>query len=184
MKRVLIIGCGGAGKSTLAIALGRTLGIPVHHLDRLFWRPGWIASESGEFEEAIRKILINDAWIMDGNYGGSLPMRIGSADTIIFLDLPTMTCLIGAFRRFWRYRGRSRPDMTEGNVERINPEFLNWILTYRRTRRPKILATLAQLEKTRNIIGLQSRAEIDEWLGRVEVEQRRSPGSDGLGTSR
>lgn len=169
---MLVIGCGGSGKSTLAIELGRILGIPIHHLDRLFWKPDWVPSDAEEFQERLVEVLKGDAWIMDGNYGGSLPMRVGFADTIVFLDLPTVTCLVGATRRLWEYRGRSRPDMTESNTERINFEFLNWILTYRRSRRPKVMAMLEKLKESKEILILKSRKDVSELLDRLELEQQ------------
>lgn len=169
MKRILIIGCGGSGKSTLAIALGRTLDIPVHHLDRLFWKPGWVESEKGEFEARLQEILNEDTWIMDGNYSASIPMRVNFADTIIFLDLPTLTCAMGALRRRWQYRGVNRPDMTEGNAERIDLNFLGWILSYRSRRRPRILALLESLDESKRVLVLKSRKEIAEFLGNPHI---------------
>lgn len=174
MKRVLIIGCGGAGKSTFAVSLGAALGIPVYHLDRLFWQPGWVPSEPADFEQKLHTVLDQDTWIMDGNYGGTLELRVGYADTIVFLDMPTVTCLWGAIRRLLQYRGQSRPDMTEGNAERINLEFLMWILSYRRTRRPGILAMLKRLEDSKNILILRSRNEVANWLYRLQRQLPRA----------
>ncbi len=170
MRRVLVIGCGGAGKSTLAVSLGELLDAPVHHLDTVFWKPGWVPSGDEEFQGRLKVILEDDAWIMDGNYGGSLPMRIEFADTIIFLDLPTITCLVGALKRLWQYRGRSRPDMTAGNNERINLEFLLWILSYRKKRRPMILKLLEPLRDSRKVFVLESRQEVDLFLDRLGAE--------------
>ena len=172
MKRVLIIGCGGAGKSTLAVALSEVLDLPVCHLDTLFWKPGWIPSETGEFEDRLKIVLNEDAWIMDGNYVGSLPMRVNFADTIIFLDLPTITCLVAVIRRAWQYRGRNRPDMTEGNAERINLEFLSWILSYRRSVRPGIMALLEQLDESKSVIVLKSREEITDLENKLDRQKQ------------
>lgn len=164
MQRILIIGCGGSGKSSLAARLGDRLAIPVHHLDKLFWKPGWQPAKRDEFVSAIKEISGTEAWIMDGNYGGTMELRMSGADTIIFLDLPTVTCLWNVIKRYFRYRKRARPDMTEGNNERLNFEFLNWILSYRATRRPGIISMLREQSSEKNVIVLSSRKAIDQFI--------------------
>jgi adenylate kinase family enzyme len=160
MKRIMIIGCGGSGKSTLATQLGPKLGLPVHHLDRLFWQPGWTELPRDQWQKTQARLCAEPKWILDGNYGGTMELRFAAADTIIFLDVPTFTCLIGVFQRFLRFRGRSRPDMREGCPERLGWDFLEWIWMYRRNRRPKILKKLAQLEEEKRVIVLTSRGEV------------------------
>ena len=114
MKRVLILGSGGAGKSTLARQLGERTGLPVIHLDRMWWRPGWVNCSQEEFDLALERELAGERWIIDGNYNRTLERRLTRADTVVFLDYPARTCLWGALRRVFRYRGKSRPDMPEG----------------------------------------------------------------------
>ncbi len=164
MKRIMIIGCGGSGKSTLATGLGRRLALPVHHLDRLFWQPGWKETPKDEWRRVQEELCAQPEWILDGNYGGTMEVRFSSADTLIFLDLARMSCLVGAVRRFLRFRGSSRRDMTEGCPERLNWEYLKWIWTYRRDRRPRIIARLKQLEKTKRVVILQSRRAVRRFL--------------------
>ena len=164
MKRVMIIGCGGSGKSTLATQLGRKLSLPVHHLDRLFWRPGWIEPPKDDWREGQERLCEEPEWILDGNYGGTMDVRFAAADTIIFLDVSTLTCLVGVFQRFFRFRGRTRPDMTEGCPERLEWPFLKWIWTYRRDRLPKILRKLNELKSGKNVIILTSRLEVNDLI--------------------
>ena len=76
MERIMIIGCGGAGKSTLARQLGEKLNLPVVHLDKLFWHPGWVESEKAEIDEKILREMQKDQWIIDGNYTRTLPQRL------------------------------------------------------------------------------------------------------------
>jgi len=180
MKRVLVIGCGGAGKTRLARRLGEFLGLPVHHLDRLFWKPGWEPSTDEEIRRAIEQIFETDRWIMDGNYSGTMEMRMARADTIIFLDLPTLACLCGVIARYLTYRDRTRPDMTEGNIERLGFDFLAWILTYRRRRRPKVLSLLNRHSHDRTIITLQSRRAVDSFIDELRAEHRAA-GSEASG---
>jgi len=123
MKRIMIIGCGGSGKSTLAVRLGESLSLPAYHLDRLYWQPGWKGLPRDEWRAVQEELCVQPAWILDGNYTSTMDVRFASADTIIFLDLPTLSCLHGAIRRFLLFRGRSRPDMAEGCPEKLDWQF-------------------------------------------------------------
>lgn len=127
MRRVAIIDCWGSGKSTLAPQLVARLGLPVHHLDRLSWRAGWREMPNEEWAALQRELCAQPEWIMDGNYGGTMGVRLAAADMIIFLDYPTATCLSGAICRWLRCRGRTRPEMTEDCPERLDWGYLRWI---------------------------------------------------------
>jgi adenylate kinase family enzyme len=162
MKRIVIIGSGGAGKTSLALDLGKKFGIPVHHLDAIFWRPGWKPMERREFEAAQRDLMGAPAWVIDGNYGGTMELRLAAADTIIFMDLPRATCLFGALKR--RIQQRTRPDKVAGNRERLTLEYLLWIWNYRSTRRLGILKRLETLRDEKTIIILGSRAQTTAFL--------------------
>ncbi len=164
MRRIIIIGCGGSGKSTLAAKLGELLQLPVVHLDRLFWRPGWQESSKAEMDAKVEALCGGDAWIIDGNYGRTLDVRIAACDTIIFLDLSTLSCLWGVVRRYWRYRGRTRPDMGEGCTEQISWEFIKWIWRYRRDSRPDVLRKLNAAGPGRSVIILKSRRRVSDFL--------------------
>ena len=109
MRRVLVIGCPGAGKSTLTRALAETLGLPAVYLDRLWWKSGWINRTRAEFDARLDAALAGDAWVMDGNYLRTLPRRLERCDAVLFLDYPRRLCLFRALRRILRWRGRTRP---------------------------------------------------------------------------
>ena len=162
MRRILVIGSPGAGKSTLSHTLARGTGLPLHHLDRMFWLPGWIERDRDEGRAELARVLAQDRWIIDGNYGSTLPMRIARADTVVWLDYPTALCLGRALRRWWKYRGTSRPDMTEGCPERLDGEFLLYILNFRRAWRDRNATALAGFGGT--IVRLGTPAETDVWL--------------------
>lgn len=132
MRRILVIGPCGAGKSTAAVEIGRLLDLPVHHLDRLHWREGWVESSREELVAALAPIMAGERWLIDGNYGGTMAQRIERADAVVYLDYPTWLCLWRAAGRAWRYRGRSRPDMAPGCPERFDLAFFWYILTFRR----------------------------------------------------
>lgn len=145
-KRILIVGRSGAGKSTLARRLGETLALPVIHLDSLFWNPGWVQTPWDEFEEKLLPLLRRPAWIMDGNYSRTLALRLRYCDTVIFLDLPRAVCMRAIFRRFWRYRGKTRPDMPENCPERLDWAFVRLTWTYDKRSRPEVLELLRQAQ--------------------------------------
>jgi len=137
----MIVGCGGAGKSTLARALGERLDVPVVHLDRIFWKPGWVKRPMDEFLERQRAELSKHAaWVCDGNYGRTMDYRLGQADTVVFVDRSRWLCLWRVIRR--RLRQRERPDMAAGCREQINLEFLRYVWSYNTTRRATILKRL------------------------------------------
>ncbi|WP_337956063.1 hypothetical protein [Alicyclobacillus herbarius] len=127
MKRIAIIGSPGAGKSTFACRLGDITGIEVFHLDRLFWHPGWVEMPRPEWMELQRKLVQRPSWIIDGNYGSTMDIRIQAADTVIFLDVPRRVCLWRVMKRVIRYHGQTRPDMGAHCPEKIDLEFFRYI---------------------------------------------------------
>lgn len=131
MQRILVIGSPGAGKSTLAHQIAARTGLPLFHLDRMHWLPGWIERDRGEARQHLVEVLEQDRWIIDGNYGSTMPQRIQRADTVIWLDYPTHLCLWRELKRWRQYRGKARPDMTEGCPERFNLEFFLYVLMFR-----------------------------------------------------
>lgn len=174
MRRVLVIGSGGAGKSTLAARLGALSGLPVVHLDALYWNAGWVATPPDEWARVVARLIEGDAWVMDGNYGGTLDLRLAACDTVVFLDLPRLVCLWRVVRRWLRYRGRTRPDMASGCAEQIDAEFLRWIWTYPTQRRPGILARLATLTGGQRVVVLRSQREVEAFLAAAGDVQSRA----------
>lgn len=141
--RWLVLGHSGAGKSTLAVDLGQSLGLPVIHLDKLSWRPGWQELDRTEFVQQMRDALGGDRWIIDGNYTGTLNMRLPRAQAVVWLDYSLPLCLWGVGRRIARWRGRVRPDMGEGCPERLDWEFIHWVITQHRRCRRRVAEALA-----------------------------------------
>jgi adenylate kinase family enzyme len=166
MRRVLVIGSGGAGKSTLARRLGAATGLPVVHLDALHWKPGWTPTPPDEWRRVVGEAAAGDRWIMDGNYGGTMDVRLAACDTVVFLDLPRVTCLRRAVGRALRHRGgRTRPDMAPDCPERLSLEFLRWIWEYPRTRRPGVLAKLDRAAREgKRVVILRSDAEVERFV--------------------
>ena len=152
MERIMIIGCGGAGKSTLARQLGEKLGLPVVHLDQLFWRPGWVNVSREEFDSLHREALAQERWIMDGNFDRTMDERIKRCDTAIYLDFSRFACLMGVCKRVLTTYGKVRPDMGEGCPERIDWEFLKWVWDFNKNKREKNYRLLNESEGVETIV--------------------------------
>jgi adenylate kinase family enzyme len=143
VQRVLIVGNPGAGKSTAAQALAEITGLPVVHLDRHYWQPGWAPSTGDAWLTAVKTLADAPRWIMEGNYTGSLPYRLALADTLIHLDFPTGLCFWRVLRRTALGWGRPRDDAGLECPERFDGEFLSYALRYRRDQREKDMAPMA-----------------------------------------
>lgn len=168
MERILIIGCGGAGKSTLARQLGDLLDIPVIHLDKLFWHPGWVESSKEEIDAKIHEEMAKPRWIMDGNFNRTLPERIKHCDTIIYLDFSRLACLMGVLKRIVTTYGTVRPDMGEGCPERIDLEFLKWVWNYNQNKREKNYRLLNEAEGVQTIV-LKNRRMVRRFLKELKL---------------
>jgi len=164
MKRIAVIGPGGAGKSTLARQISEKLGLPAVHLDAHYWHEGWTETPKEAWEQAVRGLVQGEAWVMDGNYGDTMGIRLAAADTILFLDLPPWLCLVRVVRRQVIYRKQTRSDMGPGCPEKLDWIFLKWIWNYRRDRRPGILEMMARYAEGRRIVHLQTAAQVRRFL--------------------
>ncbi len=158
MKRVMIIGCPGSGKSTFARALAAKTGLPLHYLDMMYWNPDRTTKPKEEFRTALRETVALPEWIIDGNYGSTLELRMEACDTVIFLDYSVEVCLSGIEER----RGKPRADMPWVETE-PDLEFIEFIKKYNEESRPKVIELLEKY-KEKNIIIFKSRAEADEYL--------------------
>jgi len=172
MERVLIIGSPGSGKSTLSHEVARRTGLPLHHLDRLYWKSGWVETEPAQWRETVERLVAEPRWIIDGNYSSSLAPRLARADTVIDLDLPAWQCVLGVLRRLVGAQARERPDMAVGCRERLNKEFIEFIVytaTFPRRVRPRIRQRMCGF--TGRYICLRSRADAARFLAGLEVDE-------------
>lgn len=167
MERVLVIGSGGAGKTTFATELARRTGLPLIHLDAHFWRPGWVQPTGEQWADQVDRLAARPRWIMDGNYGGTMAARLAVCDTAIFLDRPRLLCIWRVIKRRIQYHGRPRPDLAPGCPEKLDVAFLRYLWNYPSQRRPTILERLEGLRAEQRGIVLRTEAEMSDFLDAV-----------------
>lgn len=163
MERILIIGCGGAGKSTLARQLGEKLNIPVVHLDQLFWKPGWVERSDEEFDVILEQKLEKPKWIMDGNFNRTMPKWLEKCDAVIYLDFSRFACLRGVAKRVLTNYGKVRPDMGAGCPERFDLDFLKWVWNFNKNKRESYYRLLNEAEGVETIV-LKNRRQVKKFL--------------------
>lgn len=163
MERIVVIGCPGSGKSTLSLALKERLGLPVIHLDQLWWRENWTNGTKEEFDQRLELVLEMDRWIMDGNFNRTIPQRLRRCDTVIYLDFNRLSCLWGAFCRIVKNYGKVRPDMAKGCPERFDWDFVKYIWTFNENNRVRNYTYLAQASHAEKIV-LKNRKEVNAFL--------------------
>jgi adenylate kinase family enzyme len=166
MRRVLVLGSSGSGKSTFARRLSQATGIPMVSIDAIYWQPGWRPSAPDLFETAMTLNASQSSWIMDGNYltRGAGELRRARADTVFWFDLPRWVCLSGVLLRITKSHGRVRPEMADGCPEQFDAEFLHYVWTYRARQRPKLLTFFEALRPDQNFIRFASRRAADSFL--------------------
>ena len=148
MRRILVIGSGGAGKSTAARAIAAAAGLPLVHLDRVFWHAGWQPTPDEEWARIVDALIAEEEWVIDGNYGGTLPSRLARAEAVVFLDVPRSTCLWRVIKRAARHRSRPREDIAAGCPDRVSLAFAWWIWRYPKTSRARVVELLAEFERS------------------------------------
>lgn len=163
--KIAIMGYCGAGKSTLARALGERYGVPVLHFDTVHWTRGWVERDQEQARGMVRAFMEHSAWVIDGNYTKfEYQRRLAEADEIILLVLPRLVCFVRAWQRFFRYRGKTRADMGEGCPEKMDPEFMWWILWEGRTRKKRAQFRQIREQYPEKTVVLRSQRDIDRYL--------------------
>jgi len=163
-KRIMVMGSSGSGKSTMARRLGERTGLPVVHMDTIWWKPGWVSTPADEVYERATAAADQPTWIFDGNYTKTRDYRLARADTVIYLDFNRYTCIYRAIKRWITHYGKTRPDMSEGCPEKIDLAFLKFIWDYPRRSRGKTLAWLAEIEPPKQVFHLKGNRAVKEFL--------------------
>ncbi|MFI2713270.1 adenylate kinase [Micromonospora sp. NPDC018662] len=170
MRRILVVGSSGAGKSTVAGELARRLDLPLIHLDRHYWRPGWLAPTGAEFRAEVAALAARPAWVMDGNYASTLDLRLPRADLLVLCDPHRLRCLARVARRRWAHRAERRPDLPEGCPERVDLDLLRYIWRYPRRSRPRVAAAVAAYAPALPVHRVRGRRDVARLLDRLSKQ--------------
>lgn len=162
MKKIIIIGCPGAGKSTFARKLSAKTGLPLHYLDTIWHLPDRTTLSREQFVTQIEKIMAGNEWIIDGNYLHTMPRRLECCDTVVFFDLPLAVCLAGAEERI----GKSREDMPWSD-DKLDAGFRQWIIDFPSQQLPVIRDLLSEHRQRLNIIVFHTRDEADAFIDSI-----------------
>ena len=162
MRKAIVIGCPGAGKSTFAKRLHEVTGLPLYYLDMLWHKPDRTNILKEEFDTRLGEIVQKDRWIIDGNYQRTLKMRLKECDTVFLLDYPLEVCLAGAESRI----GVKREDLPWLETE-FDEEFKRWIMGFPENELPQIYELLEQDKGKTDIVIFRSREETKKYLARL-----------------
>lgn len=165
VDRIAIMGCGGSGKSHLAREIGTRLGITPVHLDARYYDQDWKPLDQEAFAAVQRDLVAASRWIIDGNYASTLPIRLQAADTVIFLDLPGWTCLLGILQRQLRNGGGQH--QAKGEYNRITWNFVRYIMSYRKTMAPRVRSLIGDHAGDARVVILRSRRAARRYLATV-----------------
>ncbi|WP_039844823.1 AAA family ATPase [Rhizobium gallicum] len=163
--RVLVIGCSGGGKTTLARTIATRFSLPFISMDReFFWLPGWVARARPQQRALIAERIKRDRWIMDGTNTSSFDLRLPRADIVLWVRMPRLICVWGAVSRWLKWIGRTRPEMTPGCPEKVDLEFLRYIWNFEKKHSPMVLAAMAAHGPDVPVLQLKSRHQMRELL--------------------
>lgn len=162
MKRAVVIGCSGSGKSVFSRKLRDVTGLTLYYLDMIWHKPDGTNISREEFDEKLRSIMSRDSWIIDGNYQRTLETRIKACDTVFLFDLPTETCIEGALSRI----GKKREDMPWFENE-LDPQFRQWIESFRENQLPEIYKLLEKYKNGRQIVIFRTREQADKFIEKL-----------------
>jgi adenylate kinase family enzyme len=171
MRRVLVMGCSGSGKSTFGRKLADQLDLPFISIDRIYWHPGWHEPVISEFTTKMTLEAEKPTWVIDGSYltHGAGALRRERADTLIWFDLPRWICMVGVIRRSAMSYGAVRPEMAPGCPEKFDLAFWRYVWTYRDEQRPKQIAYLAGLRTDQRLVTFTRRTQAREFLAEMKA---------------
>jgi len=167
LKKILVIGCCGSGKSTFSKKLQSILNLEIIHLDQYYHKPNWEEPKKSEWEKTVHTLVEKPSWIMDGNFSGTMDVRIKSADTIIYLDYSTLKCFWRIIIRIFNYHGKVRPDMANGCKEQFDLAFLHFVLTFNSKFRKGFIQKLNLVKDEKKVLVFKTDKQADKFLSQI-----------------
>lgn len=164
--KIIVLGCPGSGKSVFSKKLHELTGLPLIHLDNIWWKPDKSHISRDEFDRELEEVLRGSKWIVDGNYSRTFEVRFRSCDTVIFLDFCLDECMNGIVERV----GKKRTDMP-GTEQELDAELVKLVQNYGRDNRP-IVYSLIEKYPNKNILIFKNRSEADEWIRLARAERK------------
>ena len=160
-KRIIILGCCGSGKSVFAKKLNEKTGLPLYHLDNIYWNDDRTHISRYEFDNKLEELIKKDSWIIDGNYSRTYEIRINACDTVIFLDYSEEVCMNGISERV----GKERSDIP-WTEDSLNPELVKWVKDFHTQDRPR-LCSLIEKYSDKQVFIFNTRDQADKWLANL-----------------
>jgi adenylate kinase family enzyme len=171
MQRICILGCSGSGKSTFSYRLAQAMSLPLVHLDREYWQPGWQTPSSAEWHARHRALIAKPAWIIDGNYSSTTDERMARADTIVLFDRPRWLCFLRIAKRVATSYGKVRVDMAPDCPEQFDWEFLVYVWQFKTKHQPRLETAMARYRTGRRIVIARSDRDLDAFLAEARSMQ-------------
>lgn len=169
MKRILILGISGSGKTTLARRLHNVSRYPTHHLDVYFWQPGWKFPDSEKWQAKVREISNSKTWIIEGNYQSALSILVPRADAIVLLHTSCWIALSRVIRRTVLHLGQDRADRARGCTEKLDWDFVKYILRFDTDRKPLIIEAIETLRAKALVFNLSRPQELEDFCEKFSV---------------
>lgn len=168
---IMVLGCSGGGKSTTAAKLAEIFDLKPIHLDLFLWKSGWVQRGQDEMAILLKQEFANDGWVSDGNHRAwGYDERVARADMLVWVDMPRWRCMFNIFYRVWKYRGKSRPSMTEGCPDRLNWEFTVYVWNFKYNRGRKLAELFKRLNGQKRLYQLRTYKELNEFLKNMQKE--------------
>lgn len=166
MKRILILGCAGCGKSTLAKKLGKMYDLEVLHLDTIYWKAGWIEEDPKVFKKLQEEFLPKPSWVIDGNYRETLDLRLNYCDTVIYLDYRRSVAIRGIFKRYFQYKNKERDSIANGCPEKIDRSFFMWVWHFNKKAKPLIMEKINKCENV-DVYVFKNRRSLNKFINNL-----------------
>lgn len=175
LKKIMIIGSPGTGKSTLAKRLRNLTNFPTYSLDAMFWQPGWVQSDTKSFRQKLEDVVNTEKWIIDGNYSNHLDLRLPKADLVIYLDFIMPICLFRVIKRSLKSFGRVRSEMADGCTEKIDLEFYRYVVTFPWKVRSRMQSDFEKFGAGDKLVILQSNRQVERFVKQFLTLQYARP---------